>query len=448
MKNAQFMTRLFPVKLSFPGVAIRARGLNQFCILAWVCVASLSCSPESSGRIQAQDWPQILGPNRDGSVSLPAPISADWPNQLKPAWTATIGSGYSGAAISRGLVFIAHREANQEKLLALDLATGKNVWEAAWKASYSGRINPDAGPRAVPAIQDGKVVCYGAAGDLVCVRAQDGQILWQRNLRQEYDAEDGYFGAGSSPLIVDGKVIACPGGNDAGVVAVDLSNGKTIWKATQYDASYSSPILIDDGNRKLLLIEMRLNTVLLDLQSGEVLGDIKFGGRGPTVNAATPLSVGNGAYLLTASYNIGTTIVSVVDEKLVAKASGLDLISSQYNSPVAIGELVFGINGREDGGIATLRAIDVSSKTVLWEKDDIGVAHLLKANNQILVVGLDRRLRLVEANGAEYREQATTMLPDALYRALPAISGSRLVLRATFGADSGEIYCFELPLEK
>lgn len=443
MKNAR-STR----KLSFPGLAIPARGLNQFCVLAWVCTATLSCCLENSSRLRAQDWPQILGPNRDGSVVLPAQIASEWPNKLTPVWTANIGSGYAGAAISDNLVFVAHREANQEKLRALDLATGKKIWEAAWKATYSGTINPDAGPRAVPAIEDGKVVSYGAAGDLVCMRAQDGKLLWQRNLRQEYDADDGYFGAGSSPLIVDGKVIACPGGKDAGVVAVDLSTGKTIWTATEYDASYSSPVLVNDGNRKLLLIEMRLNTILVDLQSGKILGDIKFGGRGPTVNAATPLLVGDGTYLLTASYNIGTTIVSVSAGQLVEKGRGLDLLSSQYNSPVGFGDLVFGINGREDAGIATLRAIDVPSQKVLWEKDDIGVSHLLKANEKILMLGLDRRLRLVEASGKEYRELATTTLPDALYRALPALSGNRLIVRATFGADSGELYCFELPLEK
>ncbi len=155
---------------------------------------------------------------------------------------------------------------------------------------------------------------------------------WQRALRAEYQADDGYFGAGSSPVVLEDRIIVNVGGKKGGVVAVQLKDGKTLWTATEYEASYAAPILI--GTKKsFVVVPTRLKTVAIDVRDGRVLWEIPFGQRGPTVNAATPIALSKSKLFLTASYGIGSIVLEANEQAgKVVKAS--ENMSSQYASPV------------------------------------------------------------------------------------------------------------------
>lgn len=397
-----------------------------------------------SESIRADDWPQILGPNRDGVVKGVKLSPGDWPNELQPDWSLNIGSGYGGAAIVDSTAFIMHRQQDREKLWAIDLESGARHWEASWPASYRASYNPDDGPRCTPTIQDDLVICYGAAGDLVAVQKRNGVVAWSRALRKEYDADDGYFGAGSSPLVHDEKIVVCLGGERAGVIALDLKTGKTIWQATDYDASYASPITVDLADRKALLVVTRLNTLLMDLDTGKVLSDVRFGSRGPTVNAATPIRLAPKQLLLTASYGIGSTVLELDGTQLNEVVKGSRLLSSQYNTPVLVNGRVIGVDGREDIGVASLVAIDFAKEEELWREEDFGTAHLLAVGTDILALTKPGKLRLVDGQSSVYRELVSRDLPPGDYRAIPAMSGKRLVVRAGRGSQ-GTLACYRLP---
>lgn len=409
-----------------------------------IWLSSVACLASVARQAPAQDWPQILGPTRNGQA-VDSQLSDDWPTQLEARWTFPLGSGYAGPAIIKGRVLVPHRQNAREQLTSLDLATGRPGWVAEWDANYRGGLNPDDGPRCVPAVQDGVAVCYDASGSLTAVDTTTGKLLWKRPLRQEYQAEDGYFGAGSSPLIVDDLVVVCLGGEQAGILAVELGSGRTRWTATAYDASYASPIQIQSGGKTFVLVVTRLNTVLVDPIDGVVYDDVRFGSRGPTVNAATPIAVGKGRYLLTASYGVGATLLRPSGTDLESLFAGSDLLYSQYNTPVFVQNKVLGINGREDVGIASLRAIDIDSQQVLWEQAEFGTAHLLAVGDRVLALTLDGRLRLIDARAKEYRLLAETRLPSGTYRALPALANNRLLVRATQGPSQSQLLMLELP---
>ena len=423
--------------LSFSPFRLDARGL---------CLASLlfcvSAAPSA-----AEDWPEILGPGRNGrTIQLPMKPEK-WPSTLKPVWEVEVGAGYAGPAIVEDTVFLPHRKGNLEVLTAYDLGSGRKIWQSSWKTSYRGRIHPDEGPRCVPCVQGDRILCYGAGGDLVCFNLQSGAELWNRPLRKEYDADDGYFGAGSSPLAIGEIAIVCVGGKRGGVVAVDIKTGETRWTATDYEASYSSPVAFEAaGGKQLLLCVMRLNVVLLDVKTGEVLSDLRFGSRGPTVNAATPIALDdfNRKFLLTASYNVGTLVTSVDSMGMTEGYRNQRLLASQYNSPVRIGDLVFGVSGREDVGDGKLRAIDPVKQEVLWEIPDFGTAHLIGFDEQVLAMDLDGRVVLFNASGESYQQVAETSLPTSTYRSLPALSGRYLVVRGSDGASGGRLIRVDL----
>jgi outer membrane protein assembly factor BamB len=195
-------------------------------LLSWglALVAGLSATA------QAGDWPQILGQNRNGKADgeeLPARLE---PAGLKPLWTSKLGGGYAGPAVVGQRVIIFHRVGENEVVDALDANNGKRLWRAPSPASYRGGVDPngDVGPRCVPLVAQNSVYAHGAAGDLVCVALDSGKIRWRRELAADYDAPEGYFGAGSSPILAGGKLLVNVGGKNAGIVALDPLSGKTI----------------------------------------------------------------------------------------------------------------------------------------------------------------------------------------------------------------------------
>jgi outer membrane protein assembly factor BamB len=412
-------------------------------------LGTLMLLPISS--LPAQDWPGILGPTRDGQANSTRLDTQAWPSELKPSWEVSLGSGFAGAAITGEKVLVPHRVGNQEILQAVDMRSGQTLWKVSWAASYRGTVNPDSGPRCVPAVKNNLAICYGAAGDAVCVDIIQGKIVWQRPLRREFRARDGYFGAGSSPIIVGDKVIICVGGKSGGIVALNLANGKDAWTATDYEASYASPIVVNSdeasGSPKLLCV-MRYNTVLLDSSDGSVLSEVPFGRRGPTVNAATPIAVDDSrqSFFLTASYGIGAVLLDIDGNKLTSRYQDRRLLRSQYNTPIRIGDRMIGIDGREDTGDASLAAFDPVKQSTIWKTPvDFGTSHLIAATNCALALTLQGQLVVFDPRADEYTELGRSLLPDGLYRSLPAISGSQLYLRVSDGLEESRLLRFDLP---
>ena len=172
--------------------------ISLWMILQLTVVMALVCRPTV---LEAGDWPQILGPNRDGRASderLAGKFPPDGPFQV---WELRVGEGFAGVAIvgDRGILF--HRVKNQEEVLCFEAQTGAQVWATQFAASYQGGIEPDNGPRCVPLVHENRVIVFGAAGQMHCLALADGATLWTRELYRDFKGSEGYFGAGSTPLV-------------------------------------------------------------------------------------------------------------------------------------------------------------------------------------------------------------------------------------------------------
>jgi outer membrane protein assembly factor BamB len=273
----------------------------------------------------------------------------------------------------------------------------------------------------------------------------DGKKLWSRELRKEYGAEDGYFGAGSTPLPVDNLVVINVGGRKkGGVVAVSLADGKTQWQATDADASYASPILWNQQ----IVVPSRLETFGLNPTDGSVLWKIPFGQRGPTVNAATPIVTQENNLFLTSSYGIGFVIAKQEGQSVQALQKG-DSIASQYATPIAVADSIYGSDGREDGGFTSFQCIDSKTGKSIWSESGIPICHVIglrgQAGTNLLLVGINGKLWLLPASREGFKPTWTTQLPllDGKYRALPALSKNLLVIRSS-GGSNAKWRCFEL----
>jgi outer membrane protein assembly factor BamB len=323
-------------------------------------------------------------------------------------------------------------------VMALDPLTGQQLWQTSFPTNYSSSIAPDNGPRCVPLIHTDKVIVLGAGGDLHCLDFATGKTLWSRELYQEFSAPEGYFGAGSSPIVEGDKVLVNVGGKGAGIVAMSLATGAVVWKATEEAASYSSPVAVTIEGQRHVIFVTRFNVVSVNPDSGAVRFRFAFGMRGPTVNAASPV-VFDKYVFVTSSYGIGAqlAVASGIGAKKVWAND--DVLSSQYTTPVVQANTLYGIDGRQDQGVAQLRAVTPVSGRVNWTEENFGSGTLILADRKLLIMKTDGKLVLAAAAPERYRELAAAKLFPSTVQALPALAGGRFYAR-----DARTLKCFQL----
>ena len=394
--------------------------------------ALFAALPASAG-----DWPQILGPDRSGRAAADERLADAWPaDGPKIAWKKTVGSGYAGIAVAEGRAFLFHRQGAKEVVEALDAATGETLWSAGHPTSFRPQVGGGDGPLCVPVVAGGTVITYGAQGVLSAHDAATGKQLWQRRTHEEYAAQEGYFGAGSTPVVAGGHVIVNVGGTkvagkkaDCGVVAFRLDSGEPVWTATAEPASYAAPVAIDvDGAPRVAMVT-RYQCLLLDPATGKVAWSFPFGMRGPTVNAATPVLGDPGHLLVTASYGIGSVYAAIDGRGAKPVWDGADSLATQYCTPVVVGTHAYALDGREDGPPGDLKCVDVATGKVAWVEKGFGYGTLVAADGKLIVVGNDGSVKLVKASpkGPEILASARPLTGSV--RALPALAGGRFYLR-------------------
>jgi outer membrane protein assembly factor BamB len=413
------------------------RDPRALCALA----AMLSIGAVTSGieTARAGDWPQILGPDRNG-VAVDEKLADSFPAS-GPAivWEHPVGEGYAGVAVAEGVVVVFHRLEDQEVAEGLDAATGESVWKHAYPATYQGGVNPDRGPRCVPLIHKGNVYLFGAAGDLSSVVLKTGKKRWSRALESEYSIPPGFFGVGSTPIVEGDKLLVNVGGKKGcGIVAFALSDGKTVWKATDEKASYSSPTAATvDGVRHVIFVT-RLSALSIDPEDGNVRWQFRFGDPGPTVNAATPQVI-DGKLFLSASYGIGAVCRKIGKTAAEPVWANNNTMSSQFSTSVPLGGYLYGVDGRQDMAPSRLRCFDPKTGKILWTEESFPVANLIVADGKLVIVTDNGSLILAAASPKAYRELGRTKLARSETRALPALANGLLYVR-----DKSALKCVDL----
>lgn len=400
-------------------------------VFAAVLSAWMTCGAGTTARTWAGDWPQILGPNRNG-IAVDEQLADAWPaDGPKTLWQRDVGRGLAGVAVAGDRVVLFHRLDDEEVAEALDARSGQGIWKQSFPTSYQSAIAEDDGPRCVPLIYDGHVYLCGAQGDLHCLDLASGEVRWTRAAYRDFDAPEGYFGAGSTPLVEDGKLLVNVGGrNGAGIVAFDLATGETAWQATDEAASYSSPCAVTlDGTRHVLFVT-RLSLVSLDPRDGSERFSLPFGKRGPTVNAATPLVI-DGHVFVTANYGVGAVFARIGADSVAPVWENDDVMSSQYATSVFSEGHLYGIDGGDSIGAPTrLRCFDPFTAKVQWT-EACSNGTLLLAGDKLLLLGTDGRLTLVAPSPEGYRELAAASVLRTETRALPALAHGQLYVRDT-----------------
>lgn len=400
----------------------------------------------SSAHLVKADWPQILGPNRDG-IAKDETLLSQWPEDgPREVWTYDIGEGYAGPAIKDGRLIIFHTVGQEQFAEALDARTGKPIWKQTMPAKYKGGgIDPDRGSKCVPLIHNQKVYLFDAAGFLRCLDLENGNQVWMRDLVTDFKCPFGYFGTGSTPIVVDEKLLLNVGGRKWAVVAFDLETGKTLWQAFNDRASYSSPNVMTVGEQTIAVFISRMHLIGLNPVDGEVLFSLPFGRRGATVNGAMPVIVDDHIFVNSA-YNIGARWVGVSKEKDKFSAnvewSNDTSFSSQYSTPVFYKGYLYGTAGREDQQTGSFRCVKADTGDVEWEQKSFPVGHVILVGDKLIAIDCLGGLHLIEATPEKFNQLATAQVVPGKARSLPALSDGKLYLRSN--GSKAKLYCFQV----
>lgn len=330
-----------------------------------------------------------MGPQRDGvwrEAGLLETFPATGP---KVVWRKDINGGYSGPAVANGRVYVLDRKAGpalarkpgekgmpelpgDERLLCLEERTGNLIWEHTWAASY--RIDFPAGPRTTPLVEKDRIYVLGAMGDLRCVDAAGGKLIWARNFIQHYQlAQPPAWGWAAHPLLHADKIISLVGGTNSAVVAFDKSTGQERWRAlTTREIGYAPPMIATVAGSEQLILWHTEALSGLRPETGEVLWSVPYPTEGkhqrPEVTIGMP-RVSGGLLFVTSFYH-GALMLKFAGEKAEVLWNQKSSSRSSFNAglhttmttPVLKDGFIYGICGTGE-----LRCLNAKTGERIWE---------------------------------------------------------------------------------
>ena len=406
------------------------------CRLCSVVVMTVSLSAYCA------DWPQFMGPNEDGTSPEKNLLKA-WPaDGPKVLWTVPIGKGYGGPAVRSGKVYVLDRpDQKQDVLRCLDLASGKEEWKFAYDAP--GAIDHD-GSRTTPAVTANRVYTIGPFGQFYCLDLASHQVVWQKNLLQDYNVKKPMWAVTQSPVLYKNLVIAAPQSTSIGIAAFDQETGKEVWHSGPVGAmAYVTPKLVTvDGVDQFVMVAGD-GTHGISAADGKALWSYGYSCRMAIPNVT---ALGNGKVFVTGGYGAGSAIFQVSRDgenwttKELARING---IGSQCHQALVYDNHIYVLcntNERQDG----LVCFDFEGKK-LWQTNrnpwlDKG-GWVLSGDGIIYIMdGASGELHIVQPSPEGFKSlSAAKLLGGQQIWGTLALTDGKLVIR-----DQSQMKCVDV----
>lgn len=392
---------------------------------------------------RAADWPQWLGPKRDGGTTE---TLEPWKDSPKELWRAKVGGGFSSPVVAGGQVFVHCKVAgkDREELLALDAKTGTELWRTPYdRGPYSSVLNN--GPQATPTVAGNRVFTFGITGHLSCFDVENGKQLWHVDTLKKLKAEMPRFGVCCSPLVIGNRVLVAVGGKGSSVVAFDTETGEIAWQALDEPASTSSPVLFAGGGsaRKApdVVFMTTLRVIGLNPLDGTVVWEFPLPFQ-PSGTAPTPVVAGD--LVVTSTMTNGSTAIRLTtsDKRTPEKAWQAKNLSGYFSSGVAAKDRLFLVtNTLQPVPRADLACVDLATGKAVWTKEGVGYFHFAMirvAGEKLLILDDAGTVKLIDATAKDYRELCSAKVCGGNLIA-PAFSNGRLYVR-----DDAGVACIAL----
>lgn len=403
-------------------------------VLAVVVVGALAWAAPS---VFADDWPQWRGPDRQ-AVWHETGIIDQFPDSgLKVVWRAPVRSGFAGPVVADGRVFVLDWQEDPEsrtmdgteRLVALDEATGAELWTHEWATTYRMlQVSYAIGPRATPTVDGDRVYVVGASGMLRCIDTKTGTLIWQKSYIDDYDTSVSTWGVASAPLVDGDRLIAVVGGEpDALVVAFDKRTGDELWRAVEVvgEMGYGQPMIYEAGGVRQLIVWHAAALVSLDPVTGSVYWEQPWE-VGMGMSVATPVRDGN--YLLVSQFYNGSMMMRLDTDRPSASMlwkgasrsempDETDGLHAMITTPIVSGDYVYGV-----GSYGELRGLDARTGKRLWMSDKMtaqarwGTAYMVRHGDTYFVSNDDGDLIIARLTPEGYVEVDRTRLIEPTSR--------------------------------
>jgi len=396
----------------------------------------------TAGLGRAADWPQWQGPDRN-AMSKERGLLPEWAPEGPPlAWKVEgLGVGDSAPSIADGRLFGMANRGEDEVVWALSEKDGSPLWTTRLGPAFKPQMpQGQEGPGATPTVDGERLYVMGLGGNVACLQVEDGSLVWQRSLRDDFSAPVPTWSFRESPLVDGNKVVVTPGAEGATLVALDKLTGKTVWKSAvpgNPQAGYSSAIAIDfDGQRQY--VQFTAKTVVgVAAADGAFLWRYDAPANSHGINISTPL-YDHGRVFAASAYGQGGGLV-----KLSRAAGGgvqadevyfTNKMQNHHGGMILTGGTLYGANGGNSGGY--LLSLDFDTGEVNWDQRAEG-RHAPKgsvafADGRLYYRTEEGTMLLVEPSPERYIERGRFEQPDRSGKpawAHPVIANGKLYLR-------------------
>ncbi|MFL5244061.1 MAG: PQQ-binding-like beta-propeller repeat protein [Gemmataceae bacterium] len=441
-------------------------------------VSAFFCLVTEPRPIKADDWPQWLGPRRDG-VWREKGIIEKFPKKGPTVlWRKEIAAGYSGPAVADGRVYVTDHirptklkdggdkapepsEPEKERILCLDARNGDLLWKHEYDCKYA-RVGYSSGPRTTPVVEEGKVYTLGTMGDLLCLDALKGSLVWSKNLVKEYKTKVPVWGY-SAHLLVDGdRLISLVGGDKSAVAAFDKKTGKELWRAlSTEEIGYAPPAIYDAGGKRQLIVWLTESLNGLSPESGDVYWSEPYPTDGkpmrPAVTIMMPRKMKD--LLFVSTYYHGPMMLKLDRDKPAAsvlwksKSANIekqDPINVLIPTPFLKDGYIYGV-----GGVGDLCCLKADTGEKIWEtfkatggkKADFAAVFIVAQEDRFFLFNDQGDLIIAHMTPKGYEEISKAHLLDPLQSARGreiVWSHPAFANRCVFARNDKEIICVSL----
>lgn len=414
-------------------------------VSGWTTALSAVCVAMLCG-ISYADWPQYMGPNRDG-ISTETGLLRSWPESgPEVLWTVPLGEGFAGPAIADGEVYILDRVENKTDVLrCLALEDGKELWTVSYEAPGSVGHN---GSRTAPTVDGQHVYTVGLMGNFLCTDRKTHKVKWQKNLLADFGTDLPRWGVAQSPVLYKNLVIVSPQAPDAHTVAYDRETGDIVWKSPGLGlAGYVSPVMTTLAGVDQVLVVSASNrdatvkgvVASLSPEDGSVLW--KYDGWQCWIPIPFPTALPGDKVFVTGGYRAGSVMLQVKKAATGFEVTelfklGHDVCGSQIHQPIFYKDHLY-VNSNSNEGQGGMTCLTLDGK-LKWRTADNKELPLFERGSFILadgmLIALDGKtgtLHLVEPNPDGYKELARTPAVEGRELWAPlALTDGRLLVRS------------------
>jgi outer membrane protein assembly factor BamB len=401
--------------------------MNARLIILVVALSAVQAQPRTTG----PRWHQWRGPDRNGIV--PAELSPQvWPTSLIKGWSLEVGEGYSSPVAGDGLVFVHARRDPDETVSAIELASGKVVWQQKYAAPFTK--NPYAkamakGPYSTPLLTDGRLYTLGTSGILSAWNMTTGALLWRKDFSAAVDTSNLFCGTAMSPIRTAAGIIVHVGDDKSGALKVfDPATGQERWTQSMHGPGYASPIeIIVQGKPQLVSLTTK-SVVGVAVDSGERLWEFPFTDEW-NENIVTPVPTESG--VIVSGVRQGTRALSITrsgNTWSVRETWHTPDVTMYMSTPVMVKGTLFGHSAKRRGQFV---ALDPANGRLRWSTEgrDGTSASVLSAGNHLLFLTSESELVVARLDPSAFQQvQRYTVASSATY-AHPIVLRDRLIVR-------------------